>query len=207
MKTDQKIKPYSFVARYNKPFKVEIDLKQGMCVDGIAKGRELEYFFRFTRPVPVKKGDVFKAAKNGIILNGKIVPRNIIPPKGRTICNVCWVAKRLCVAIFPERDRLYDYKAKKFLNTWGKPYWTACDLRSYQVGCGDTLIEALRNLIESCVLANQLAEHEKKKRGAVIRGRHALLTKDEIKEMECKARKKGIIIDGVEVPEKCDWIK
>lgn len=207
MKTDQKIKPYAFAAQYNKSFKVEIDLKQGMCVDGIVKGKEFKYFFRFTRPVPVKKGDVFKAAKNGIILNGKLVPRNIIPPKGKTISKVGWVAKRLRVAIFPDRDRLYDHKAKKFLNKWGKPYWTACDLRSYQVGCGDTLIEALRDLIEHCVITNDLAEYEKKKHGAVIRDRHTLLAKDEIEEMEGQARRKGIILDGVEVPEKCDWRK
>jgi hypothetical protein len=204
MQTDQKVKPWAFTAQYNKPFKVRIDLKRGMCVNGIVKGREFEYFLRFTRPVPVKKGDVFKAAKNGIILNGKLVPRNIIQPKGKTVPKISWIAKRLRVAIFPERDRTYDHKKKKFLNKWGAPYWVAYDLRSYQLGCGETVVEAMRNLLEMCVIVNQEAERAKRK-GGVIRDHRSLLTKDEIEEMEQKARKKGIILDGVEVPAKCDW--
>jgi hypothetical protein len=202
MKTDQKIKPYEFWAT-RKPFLVEIDLKQGMAVKGIWKD---DYLFRFTKPVSVKKGDVIKEAKDGLMLNGTFVPRRIIPPKGKTTPKVAWVAKQLRVAIFPERDRLYNHKNKKFLNKWGKPYWVACDVRSYQIGCADTLVEALRDLIESCVETNKLAEEEKAKYKKVIRWR-CLLTKTEVKEMERKARRKGIILDGVEVPAKCDWLK
>jgi hypothetical protein len=202
MKKDQKIKPYVFYAR-QKPFLIEIDLKQGMVVKGISKG---DYLFRFTRPVPVKEGDVIKGAKHGLMLNGTLVPRRIIQPKGKVTPKVAWVAKRLRVAIFPDRDRLYDHKKKKFLNKWGTPYWTACDVRSYQIGCADTMVEALRDLIESCVMTNLLAEDERKKNPKVIRWR-CLLTKDEVEEMECKARRKGIILDGVEVPSKCDWLK
>jgi hypothetical protein len=101
---------------------------------------------------------------------------------------------------------MYDHKKKKFLNKWGKPYWVACDVRSYQIGCADTLVEALHELIESCVATNRLAEEEREKYKKVIRWR-CLLTKNEVEEMEGKARRKGIILDGVEVPSKCDWIK
>ena len=202
MKADQKIKPFTFCAT-RKPFRVEIDLKQGMAVTGIVRG---DYFFRFTRPVPVKNGDVFKEAESGLVLNGTFVPRRIIPPKGKTPIRIAWVAKRLRVAIFPERDRLWDYKKKKSLNKWGKPYWVACDVRSYQVGTGDTVIDALQCLLESCAMENLMAEEEIAKKNEVIRWR-CLLPKNEAEEMECKARKKGIILDGVEVPAKCDWLK
>jgi hypothetical protein len=202
MKTDKRIEPYVFYAR-NKPFKIEIDLNQGMTVKGIARD---DYLFRFTVPVPVKKGDVIKAAKTGLILNGALVPRRIIQPKEKVTPKVAWVSKRLRVAIFPERDRLYNHKKKKFLNKWGKPYWVACDVRSYQIGCADTLVEALRDLIESCVCTNKLAEEERAKYKKVIRWR-CLLTAPEVEEMESKARRKGIILDGVEVPAKCNWRK
>ena len=202
MKKDQKIKPYVFYAR-QKPFLIEIDLKQGMVVKGISKG---DYLFRFTVPVPVKKGDVIKGAKNGLILNGTLVPRRIIPPKGKRPLRIQWVAKKLRVAIFPDRDRLYDHKKKKFLNKWGKPYWVACDVRSYQIGCADTSVDALRQLIESCVVTNEFAEEERAKKNKVIRDR-MLLPKNEADEMESKARRNGIILDGVEVPAKCDWLK
>jgi hypothetical protein len=202
MKKDQKIKPYEFYAR-SKPFRIEIDLKQGMVVKGNSTG---DYLFRFTVPVPVKEGDLIKAAKSGLMLNGTLVPRRIIPPKGKITPRVAWVAKQLRVVIFPDRDRMYDHKKKKFLNKWGKPYWVACDVRSYQIGCADTLVEALHELIESCVATNRLAEEEREKYKKVIRWR-CLLTKNEVEEMEGKARRKGIILDGVEVPAKCDWIE
>lgn len=203
------MKPFTFSAD-KKPFKVQIDLKQGMVVTGIVKG---DYYWRFTKPVPVKEGDVFKAAPGhglvvrgdvfktapfrGVILNGKIVERNFISPKGRMGRNIGWVAKRLRVVVF--RDRIWRPGAKNHGKVTDSS-WVAVDVRSYHVGQGPTSHEAIQSLLYTCSATNFLAEEDRKRGRQVVRGR-CLLPKAEVKEMEDKARKHGVILDGVEVPK------
>ena len=112
---------------------------------------------------------------------------------------VSWVANRLRVAVFQDRDRIWNRKTKKPTKRFGKPYWTACDLRSYHIGCADTVVEAVKRLIEQCQVTNLGAEEEKAKGHGVTRWR-CLLEPKEVKEMEAKAKKTGFILDGVKVP-------
>lgn len=188
----EKKKLHGFTAR-NEPFKIQI--KTPSAVTGYTEG---EKYASFYRPIPVKEGDVFKVAPGGIILNGTFVPRAARPLRKMT-WKVSWVAKRLRVAVFKERDRLWSRKLGKFTNKFGKPYWTACDLRSYHVGCDKDAVQAIKNLILQCQATNLGAEEERAKGNSVIRWR-CLLPKNEAAEMERKAKKTGFILDGVEVP-------
>jgi len=191
------LKPFEFVAQ-DKPFRVVPDFKRGAVVTGYTTGREHEYFFRFTRPVPVKRGDVFRAAPGrGLVLNGTLIERTIRPPKGKTPILISWVAKKLRVAVFQERDPIWNPGGKNHGKP-GKPHWTACDVRSYHVGCADSPVEAIRNLLEQCSVTNLIAEEERAKGRRVVRWR-CLLPKKEASEMEARARKNGLILDGVEV--------
>lgn len=188
----EKKKPHGFTAR-NEPFKVQIKIPS--AVTGYTEG---EKYASYYRPIPVKEGDVFKVAPGGIILNCTFVPRAARPLRKMT-WKVSWVAKRLRMAVFQERDRLWSKKTGKFTKKLGKLYWTACDLRSYHVGCADSVDQAIKNLILQCQATNLGAEEERAKGNSVIRWR-CLLPKNEVAEMEEKARKTGFILDGVEVP-------
>lgn len=193
-------KPFSFTAS-GKPFTVQLDTP--CVVSGYTEGNKYASFYR---PIPVKKGDTFKSVPGGILLNGAFLKRSSRPLKEIT-WKVSWVAKRLRVAVFKERDRIWNRRAKKPTNKFGKPYWTACDLRSYHVGCADTVQEAVRNLIRQAQATNLLAEEEKVQGHRVIRWRR-LLEPKEVREMEVKARKTGFILDGVEVPPfPKSWLK
>jgi hypothetical protein len=193
MKKDKK--PFAFTAR-EELFTVQLD--RPCVVTGYTEGNK---FGSFYKPIPVKKGDTFKHVEgipHGITLNGVFVPRRARPAKDM-VWKVAWVAKKLRVAVFLERDRIYSRRKKKWTNKYGRPYWTACDLRSYNVGCDKDAVTAIKNLILQCQATNLCAEEEKAKGHGVIRWR-CLLKPEEVKEMERKAHKTGFILDGVEVP-------
>lgn len=187
-----KIKPHTFCAR-EKPFTIELD--KPCTINGIWDGDLRASFYN---PIPVKKGDTFKMASGGVLLNGKFVPRRSRPLKKMTY-QVSWVAKRLRVALFLEKDQIYDRKKKKFTKRYGKPYWCAMDLRSYHIGCHENLATAIKNLFMQCQATNLCAAEEKAKGFKVVRWR-CLLKPEEIKECEEKARKTGFILEGVEMP-------
>lgn len=205
------MEPFVFSARAGeKPFKVQIDLKQGMVVTGIVKE---DYYWRFTKPVPVKKGDEFEAAPGrglvvrgsifnsapfrGLLVNGKTVERNFVSPKRKMGVRISWVAKRLRVVVY--RDRVWR-PGKPTHGKVTKTSWVAVDVRSYHVGQGSAPHEAIKSLLWTCAASNFMADEERGKGRQVIRWR-CLLSKREASEMEAKAKKDGLILDGVEVPE------
>lgn len=188
-----KKKPWAFCAT-NKPFKVQLKIE---CqVTGYSVN---DRYASFYKPIPVKEGDVFRAVPGkGIRLNGKIVLRRARPPR-RTVYKVTWVAKRLRVVVFLDRERIWSRKLKRFTKKFDKPYWTAYDVRSYNIGCGDTTVQAVNRLLDQCQHTHLLAAEEEAKGNRVIRWR-CLLPKQEVLEAEKKARKTGFILEGVEVP-------
>ena len=189
----KKTKPYLFYAD-KKPFKVQLDIK---CqINGYRVGDKSAPLYN---SIPVKKGDVFRyVAGKGIMVNEKIIPRKARPLK-EVVTMVSWVSKRLRVAVFSDRDRIWNRKTKKYTKKLGKLYWVACDLRSYHVGCGKDVVEAVKALILQCQATNLIAEEEKAEGKKVIRW-YCLLDSKELKEMERQAKKTGFILDGVEVP-------
>lgn len=194
------INNHSFSAS-EKPFTIELD--QPCTVHGYREGDKYASFYN---PVPVKKGDVFKRVPHGILLNGKLVLRRARPLREMEP-HVSWVAKRLRVAVFLERDQIYDQKNKKWTKRYGKPYWNAIDLRSYHIGCHEDLATAIKYLLQQCQATNLCAEEYRAKGKKVVRWR-CLLKKEEIAEMEGKAKKTGFILDGVEVPPLPEkWVR
>lgn len=182
----KKKKPFQFGARIGgKPFKVQIDLKQGHIVNGLYDD---DYFYRFTRPVPVVKGDVFSAAPGkGLILNGKLILRNIVKPKDKTAIKIGWAPEKMRVAVFYERE--------------GKaPPWVAVDTRGYWIGVGSSPQEALKRLVEIVRFTDEAEQEEIQNGHRVIRWHVERTpgTKKELLNMEKKAKKTGFILDGVE---------
>lgn len=194
--------PTFFAKIGEKPFKVSI---KKAAVTGFRHG---ERMFRFTRAVPVKKDDVFEYIKGvGLKINKQLVKTRAKPWTYKTI-KVSWVAKTLYVVLFPERDPIWvrDKKTKKWKNTGklDKLHWTACDLRSYHVGCADTPVDALKHLILQVKATESLArESRTRERKPVIRWR-CLLEPKEAKEMKEKALKEGIILGDLNW-RTADW--
>jgi hypothetical protein len=188
----KKKEPHSFSAREDK-FTVQLDYP---CVlSGYSVG---DKYACFRRPIPVKKGDTFQVVKGKVVLNGEIVQRAATPLKRRA-CKISWVANRLRVVVFQERDRLWSKKLGRFTKKMGDLYWVAYDVRSYHVGTGKTPVEAVKALILQCQATNIMADEEKAMGGKVIRWR-CLLPPNEVKDAERKARKTGFILDGVVLP-------
>lgn len=187
-----KKKPYSFYAT-EKPFRIVLDTP--CIVSGYSVGNRSASFYK---PIPVQKGDTFKTAPGGILLNDKFLGRRARPLK-KIVWRISWVASRLRIAVFQDRDRIWNRRTRKPTRKHGKPYWTACDLRSYHIGCADTVEEAVKRLFEQIHATNFSAEEERAKGYKVIRWR-CLLTPKEIKEMEIKAMKTGFILDDVKTP-------
>lgn len=187
-----KSEPFAFTAS-EKPFTVQLD--RPCIVTGWVEGDMAASFYR---PIPVKKGDEFHWLNGGLILNGEFIQRRHRKPK-KMVWKVSWVASRLRVAVFKDRDRVYSRRLKRFTKKFGRWYWTACDLRSYHIGCDEKLETAIKNLIWQCQATNLCAAEEEAKGHQVIRWR-CLLPKNEREEMERKAKKNGFILDGVEVP-------
>lgn len=193
-----KKKPFEFAARIGaKPSKVRIDLKQGHVVTGLT---DMDYFYRFTKPVPVKKGDVYKAVcGKGLILNGELVPRTIIQPKAKMPVKMGWAPRKLRMTVFLDRDRIWKPGTKSHGKT-GKPYWSAVDTRGYWIGCGDTAQQAIARLIWQIRVIDDMHHEEASKGRRVIRW-HVERSKGvrkELLEMEAKARKNGFILEGVD---------
>lgn len=112
---------------------------------------------------------------------------------------ISWVARTLRLVVFQERDQEYSRRLKRFINRYGPWYWVAYDVRSYQIGTGDTIPQAINRLIKQCHDTDFLALDEEARGGRVIRWR-CLMPADEIKEAEAKARQTGFILDGVKLP-------
>lgn len=196
------MKPYTFYAS-RKPFTVQLDRECLVTGYSTPDDRSASFY----NPIRVKEGDTFQAIfGRGIILNGKLVVRKARPLK-KTIFKVSWVAKTLRIAVFLERDAIYNRRTKKFTKKLGKPYWVACDLRSYEIGCGKTLVIAMKRLLEQCQGTNLIAAEGRAKGHKVVRWR-CLLEPREVREMEKKARKTGFILDGVKTPPLPKaWVK
>jgi len=185
-----------------KPFKVH---PKEAVVSGFRHG---ERMFRFTRAIPVKEGDVFEYVKGiGLKINKQIVKTRAKPWTCK-FTKVSWVAETLYVVLFPEQDPIWvrDKKTKKWKNTGklGKLYWTACDLRSYHVGCADTPVDALKHLIIQVKATEDMAhEFRTRERKRVIRWR-CLLSPKEAKEMKAKAMRTGIVLGNLQW-RTADW--
>lgn len=195
-----KKKPFTFVST-TKPFKVEIDLKQGMAVTGYSEDRDGVYYYSgFTRPVVVKKGDVFRHdLKKGFILNGKPHPVNMRPAKKSGV-KMGWAPKRLRVAVFTERDEIWNRKTRKFTGKYGKSYWCAMDTRGYWLGTGENVETAIRRLLEQ-VQFTQIMDKEERQKGVKVTRWHVERQKDvrgTLREAEEKAKKTGFILEGVD---------
>lgn len=196
---DDPKKPYGFGSRIGeKPFKVQIDLKRGHVVTGLSDKND--YWYGFTKPVPVKQGDVFAAAPGkGLIVNGKLVPCRFRPKRLMDV-KMGWAPERLRVAVFRERDRVYSRRLKKFTKRFEKPYWCAMDVRGYWIGTGDTVEVAIRRLIEQVQFTELMHREEEKKGRRVIRW-HVERSKGVRRELdlcEKKALKTGFVLEGVE---------
>jgi hypothetical protein len=184
--TEEK-KPFEFAARIGAPaFKVMLDRE---ChVTGLS---DENYWYGFTSPVVVWKDDVFYAVKgNGLMVNGKLVERNFRPKKKMGV-KIGWAAKRVRIAVFPSE------LAKKH------GIWIACDVTSYNMAQGEGPFNALRSLLHVLKgekILHQEAEMQGKK---VTRWRVDKLpgVRQELAKMEEKAKKEGMILDGV------DWEK
>jgi len=201
-------KPHTFGAG-RKPFTLQLDypcLMTGFEThDGKWRG--------FYRPVPVKKGDQFWVGKDRwtgseqVFLNGKVLRRAARPAR-LLPCKISWVAKRLRIAVFKERDRVYSRRLKRFTKKLRPPHWCAVDVRSYHVGCGDTCEKAIQAVLMQAQATNWIAEEARVlEKRRVIRWR-CLLPPNEVKEMEAKARKTGFILEGVEPPAPPEeWVR
>ena len=177
----------------SKPFEVVL---QAPCeVTGLTmeKGKHVRYVAAFAKPVPVKRGDVFycDVKKKRMVLNGKPVERWSHPWK-KTAVKIGWVSKKLRLCVFFERDTSSDLG-----------YWVACCTRSYNLATGNTVIEAVRNLLDSINVATLSAEEEKRAGVKVIRWHVERTegTRAELDAMERKAKNTGFILEGV------DWAK
>lgn len=181
-----------------KPFKV---WPKEAVVSGFRYGKRL---FRFTRAVPVKKDDVFQYIKGvGLKVNNILVKTRAKPWTCKAV-QISWVAKKLRVALFQDRDEIWNQRTKKPTGRFDKPYWSAIDLRSYHVGCGDTPTSALKALILQVKCTEDMArEARTRERKRVIRWR-CLLSPKEIREMEDKARKTGLILGDLDW-RTADW--
>ncbi len=92
-----------------------------------------------------------------------------------------WASKRLRVALFIDGE-----------------HWIAADLRSYWVAQGKTPVEAIRALI-FIIRASEILQKEDEKKGhKVIRWKCYKKAQDHIIHMERRAKKDGLILDGVD---------
>lgn len=156
--------------------------------------------FRFREPVPIEKGDRISFRRGrGVCVNG-VWSRPKADRWAPKQCVIGWVARRLRVAVFFERGRLYAPGRKDHNRPTSG--WIAADLRSYHVSQGDTPLAAIRSLILTVRANEELAAQERRKGRRVIRERVNLRAQDHIAEMESVARKRGMIIDGVDWREK-----
>ena len=170
-------------------------------IDTAIKGYRIgSRMYRLSYPVYAEKGaKVVVHPKKGVEVNGVFFKRKVRAwkPKG---CVIGWVPKRLKIAVFFERGRLWHPGHKDHgKDTSG---WLAADVRGYNVGQGDDPLDAIRSLLLTCGMNNEMAQQEKRKGLKVTRQMHHLdpeVQKD-LREMEEKARKTGIILDGVLVP-------
>lgn len=200
----EKPKPHTFSAT-RKPFKVQIDFKNGAVVTGYSEERKnrIYYYSRFTTPIVVTKGDVFYMdPKKGFILNGIPVHVNMTPAKKCPV-KMAWASNRLRVAVFLERDRVWSKRAKKFTKKMGKPYWVAMDTRSYWLGCGEDVQTALVRLLQQLQFT-QLMDKEERQKGVNVIRWHCERQKDvraTLKEAEEKAKKTGFILEGIDWQE------
>lgn len=170
-------KPYPFVAS-DRPFKLQIEVG---TLTGYLR-EKTDTFHRFTRPLPLKKGDVFSYTKGRVILNGKTVSQATYPGKKR-IYKIGWAAKKIRLAVFPE----------------GKS-WIAADTRSYNVSQGSDPLEAIKNLINTLKFEDEMQKADEKKGRKVVRWHVERTpgTKKDMLEMEKKATKKGLLLEAVE---------
>ena len=182
-----KEKPFTFCPRVGeKPFKVTVTHTKNLLVTGIMDRNDR--FHRFTRPIPIKFGDVFSACeKKGLKLNGSLVDRRFHPSRQMPIL-MAWAPKRLDIAIFREVEKK------------GKPYWVAMDVRGYWLGVGDTLDQALHQLLHQ-LKATDFLHREERGRGRQIVRWHCHKTKGaraEMREAVEKALKGGMLLRGVD---------
>jgi hypothetical protein len=192
-----KIKLHHFGSRIDekKPFKVQLD--QGGIVTGLS---DENYWYRFTAPVFVKKGDSFSAAKGkGLIVNGKLVPRKF-HPRRKTPVKIGWAAKKVRIAVFPSERSKKDN------------IWLAVDVTSYNVSQGHGPLNALRSLIFQLQAERQMELEEEKKGKKVIRWHVERKpgVRKELTEMEKYAMKTGIVLEGIDweksiIPEHKWW--
>ena len=190
-------KPFPFAAT-DKPFEVRIEPKMGTTVTGVSDG---DYWMGFTKPVVVKKGDIFSYdQKKGFFLNGKIHPVNMRPRK-KTAVKMGWAPKRLRLAVFFYRDKIWCPGRKDH----GKRVdgWFAVDTRGYWLAQGKTALDAIKSVIYQ-LRATELMDREERKRGRQVIRWHVERrpgVRKELLEMEEKAKKTGFILEGV------DWRK
>jgi hypothetical protein len=179
-------KPFTFSARIGgKPFKVQ--LNRECHVTGLSDDK---YWYGFTAPVVVWKGDVFSADSEGLIVNGKLIERNFRPRKKIGV-KIGWAAKKVRIAIFPS----------ELVKKHG--IWIACDVTSYNMAQGKGAFNALRSLIH-VLKGEQILHREAEMKGKkVIRWRVDKLpgVRQDLAKMEEKAKKEGMILDNV------DWEK
>ena len=197
--TEKENKPHVFTAQKT-PFKVKMEWKHGQVVGGIWIEKEHAYQ-RFTKPLPVKLGDTFKALPGmGLILNGKIVPM-IFGKKRKVPVQIAWAPKRLRVALYPEFDdtRWSDEK-KRVVKCKPMRYWVAMDVRGYWLGTGDTAQDALRSLLQQLHMSERLCREERDKGLRVIRWHCERKpgSRKETRECEQKALKNGMILEGID---------
>lgn len=171
------------------------------AIDATIKGYRIgKRMFRLSYPVYADKGiPVIVVPGKGIEVAGTLTLRKSRPwtPKG---CVIGWVPKRLKIAVFLEKGRLWHPGHKDHgKDTSG---WIAADVRGYNVSQGSDPLEAIRSLLLTCGVANEEAREEKRRGKRVTRQMHHLdpEVKKDMKEMEEKARNGGIILDGVLVP-------
>lgn len=171
-------------------------------IDTTIKGYRIgKKLFRLSYPVYADKAvPVMVRPGKGIEVAGTLFERKARPwtPKG---CIIGWVPKRLKIAVFFERGRLWSPGRKDH----GKPTsgWIAADVRGYHVAQGDDALAAIRSLLLTCAFTNEMANEERKKGMKVTRQMLHLQAdvKRDMREMEKKAVKTGIILDGIEVPK------
>lgn len=96
------------------------------------------------------------------------------------------VAKKIRIALFVERSRLWAPKTKEH----GKKCagWIAADLTSYHVAQGESMPDALHSLFETLHFTEVHVQDLRKKGHKVVRERLERRGADHIREMEKKAR-------------------
>jgi hypothetical protein len=170
-------KPYTFVAD-TKPFKMQ--LEEGSLTGYV--NEKTDCFHRFTRPLPLKNGDVFSYTRGKVILNGKVLGQATYPGKKR-VYKIGWAAKKIRLAVFQD----------------GK-HWMAADTRSYNVSQGSDPLQAIKSLFLTLRAEDEMAKDLRRKGKQVIRWHVERTpgTKKELLNIEKRASKRGLLLDGVE---------